>query len=199
MQLGCCSWRVLIAFSVLFLYKGLYVWEYSPWSYLNIYSLAPCCLIALNMLLLGCCFQLLHFLVSVLCSCSSVILPHTNIATSVTERGLGSLSEDLAEVRHELQLSINKIQIVILSPCKYSLWSHILSPTLSFQGHEYIFKHLSIKPQNISLRYWKLGDKGINLPNTDIHLLQKLNGTSQLFNNAHLNPWMMDYSHKWGN
>lgn len=121
MQLGCCSRRVLIAFSVLFLYKGLYVWEYSPWSYLNIYSLAPCCLIALNMLLLGCCFQLLHFLVSVLCSCSSVILPHTNIATSVTERGLGSLSEDLAEVRHELQLSINKRQIAVLSPCKYSL------------------------------------------------------------------------------
>lgn len=120
----------LSAFSVLFLHKGMYVWAYRPCSYLNIYSSTPCCLIALNMLLLGCCFQLLHFLVSVPCSCSSVIPPHTDIATSVTESGLGSLSAETLQ-RSDRNYSWASTQdIVILSPCKYSLWSYIITHSI---------------------------------------------------------------------
>lgn len=123
----------LSAFPVLFLRKRLYVWEYHHCSYLNSYSSAPCCLIALNMLLLGCCFQLLHILLSVLCSCSSVILPHTDIATSVREYGLGSLSAETLQ-RSDTNYSwiSTKDRLPFWVPVNTHC-DHMLSPTLSFQ------------------------------------------------------------------
>lgn len=118
---------------------------------------------------------------------AAVILPHTNIATSVTECGLGSVSaETLQRSDTNYSWASTKDRLSFWVPVNTHC-DDTLSPTLSFQGCECIFKYLSIKPQNISLRYCKLGDKRINLPNTDTYLVQKLNGTSHLFNNAHLN------------
>lgn len=186
------------AFSGTFLSTGSHFGERCCCSYSNSLGWAlftgPILFNSFKYSALGNCFQLLHFLLSVLCSCSSDILPCADNTNSARDDGLGSLSRDLAEVT-----CINKTQAATQSHNKYSSWSCIITHSILIKGCECIFKYLSIKSQNILLRYCKLGDKGINLPNADMHLLQKLNSTSQLLNNAHLNSWMMNYSHRQGN
>lgn len=166
------------AFSSAFLSTGLHSGKSCCWSYSNSLGwslfIGPMLFNSFKYAALGDSFQLLHLLLSVLCSCVSDILPCTDNTTSVRDGGLGSLSRDLAEVTH-----INKTQVATQSHSKYSSWSCIITHSIVTKGCECIFKHLSIKSQNILLRYCKLGDKGINLPNADTHLLQKLNSTSQ--------------------